>query len=238
MNRGLGWGLTALLAYIGLPYLLVQRLNLGLLREGPPQGNTLALTFDDGPDPQTTPAVLDALKAAGMHATFFVLAPLAEAHPDLIRRALAEGHEVQAHAVQHVHAWVRSPWSAFLEPGQAARRIAAMTGQPVTLHRPPHGAYTLATILGQRLANLRGAHWSVEGGDWHTGATPETTLAALLPRLSPGAVVVLHDAGPGAKVTVPMLPALLEAMQAQGLRSVTLREWQDSSSSPRNSAEL
>ncbi|PTA69694.1 polysaccharide deacetylase family protein [Deinococcus arcticus] len=224
MKRALMWGGALLLGYIGLPYLLVQRLNLGVLREGPRQPGRLALTFDDGPDPQTTPAVLDALKAAGMHATFFLLAPEAEAHPDLVRRLLAEGHEVQAHAARHIHAWVRSPWSAFWEPSAAARRIGAVTGQPVTLHRPPHGAYTLATVLGQHLAGLRGAHWSVEGGDWHKGATPEGTLQTLLPRLRPGAVVVLHDAGPGARVTVPMLPALLQAMQAQGMRSVTLRE--------------
>ncbi|WP_318010889.1 polysaccharide deacetylase family protein [Deinococcus multiflagellatus] len=224
MRRTLAWGGALLLGYIGLPYLLVQRLNLGVLREGPPRPGQLALTFDDGPDPQTTPAVLDALKAAGMHATFFVLAPHAEAHPALVRRLLAEGHEVQAHAARHLHAWVRSPWSAFLDPGEAARRIAAVTGQPVTLHRPPHGAYTLATILGQRTAGLRGAHWSVEGGDWQKGATPQGTVQALLPRLRPGAVVVLHDAGPGARVTVPMLPDLLRAMQQRGLRSVTLKE--------------
>ena len=75
---------AALLAYVGLPYLLVQVGNLGLIREGKRSRREVALTFDDGPDPATTPAVLAALEAAGMHATFFVLAERARAHPELL----------------------------------------------------------------------------------------------------------------------------------------------------------
>lgn len=217
-----GWLAAGLLAYAGLPYLLVQWANLGLLREGRRARREVALTFDDGPDPQTTPAVLDALQAAGMHATFFVLAARAEAHPELVRRMVDEGHEVQAHALRHIHAWFRSPWGALLDPGHAARRIAALSGRPVTLHRPPHGAYTLATVLGQRRAGLRGAHWSLEGGDWRAGATPQGVQDTLLRRLVPGAVVVLHDAGPGARVTAPMLPGLLAELRGRGYTSVTL----------------
>ncbi|THF88873.1 polysaccharide deacetylase family protein [Deinococcus sp. KSM4-11] len=227
---------AGVLGYLGLPYLLVQWANLGLLREGKRARLEIALTFDDGPQPATTPAVLDALRDAGMHATFFVLAAHAQAHPALIRRMLDEGHEVQAHAVKHVHAWWRSPWGAFRDPGEAARRIGAVTGQPVTLHRPPHGAYTLATILGQRVAGLTGAHWSLEGGDWRRNAMPDGVRTALLERLVPGAVVVLHDAGPGARVTVPMLPALLGALRARGYTSVPLSRLEGAT--PVNAAAL
>ncbi|WP_412029609.1 polysaccharide deacetylase family protein [Deinococcus yunweiensis] len=220
-GRRLAVGL-GLLGYIGVPYVLAQWANLGLLRSGRRARLELALTFDDGPDPTTTPAMLDALRDAGMHATFFVLAARAEAHPALIRRMLDEGHEVHAHAVKHVHAWWRSPWGAYRDPGDAARRIAAVTGQPVTLHRPPHGAYTLATVLGQRAAGLTGAHWSVEGGDWQAGATPDTVQERLLARVMAGDVVVLHDAGPGARVTVPLLPGLLAALRERGYTSVPL----------------
>ncbi|WP_309573535.1 polysaccharide deacetylase family protein [Deinococcus sp.] len=213
---------VGLLGYVGVPYLLVQWANLGLIREGRRARLEVALTFDDGPDPGTTPAVLDALRAAEMHATFFVLAARAEAYPELIRRMQEEGHHVEAHAAKHVHAWWRSPWGAYRDPGEAAHRIGAVTGQAVTLHRPPHGAYTLATILGQRATGLTGAQWSIEGGDWQTQATPDAVRTNLLKRLVPGAVVVLHDAGPGARVTVALLPALLRDLRARGYTSVPL----------------
>jgi peptidoglycan/xylan/chitin deacetylase (PgdA/CDA1 family) len=210
--------------YIGLPYLLVQRLNLGIVRQGSGAEQTFALTFDDGPDPATTPAVLAALRAANVRATFFVIAANAEAYPDLIARLLTEGHEVEPHAARHVHAWVRSPWGALLDPVRAARRVSAVTGLPARFHRPPHGAYTLATVLGQRIAGVTGAHWSAEGGDWERGATPESLPAQVLAKLHPGAVLVLHDAGPGARVTAPALPEVLRQMQEAGWRAVPLGE--------------
>ncbi|WP_407569755.1 polysaccharide deacetylase family protein [Deinococcus altitudinis] len=225
-RSALGWGVLSGLLYIGLPYLLAQRLGLGLIREGRQQRRELALTFDDGPDPATTPAVLGALATAGARATFFVLLPLAEAHPELLRRILAEGHEVAPHAVKHRHAWIRSPWSAALEPVRAARRLAELTGRPARHYRPPHGAYTLATLLGMRWAGLVGVHWSVEGGDWQSDATPERTVKRFMARVHPGAVVVLHDAGVGARVTVPALPELLRRLREREYTVVRLSELQ------------
>jgi len=220
----LGWGALAGTLYVLLPYLLVQRLGLGLIREGRQARRELALTFDDGPDPATTPAVLDALASVEARATFFVLLPLARAHPELLARLLQEGHEVYPHAVRHRHAWIRTPWSAALEPVRAARELAALTGQPVTRYRPPHGAYSLATLLGMRRAGVTGVHWSVEGGDWHRSATPEETVRHVLSQVYPGAVVVLHDAGVGARTTVPALPALLRGLNERGYRPVPLSE--------------
>ncbi|MFK7600591.1 polysaccharide deacetylase family protein [Deinococcus sp. SM5_A1] len=208
--------LAALTVYLILPALAVQFANVGLLREGSRGRRELALTFDDGPDPATTPAVLDALRDAGAQSTFFVLAGRAEAHPQLIARTLAEGHEVAAHAEKHLHAWIRTPWGGFLDVLRAVRRLGAVTGQPVRYHRPPHGAYTLATVLGQRAAGVRGVHWSVEGQDWHASLTPEGLRDRLLLRAGPGSIVVLHDAGPGAASTVPMLPGLLRELKVRG----------------------
>lgn len=213
-----------LLAYMGLPYVLVQVANLGLVREGKRSRREIALTFDDGPDPITTPAVLDALQRAGAKATFFVLPSQAEAHADLIQRQLAEGHQVEAHGQRHKHAWLRSPWGAFFDPVQAAGRVAAVTGQKVRLQRPPHGAYTLATVLGQKRAGVTGAHWGIESHDWDSKFTPQQIRERLSRLMVPGAVVVLHDAGPGAKKTVPMLPELLTDLKARGYSFRTLAQ--------------
>ncbi len=220
-----GWAaLAGLSAYLLLPFVGVQLLNLGVIREGRYARRELALTFDDGPDPVTTPAVLDALRHAGARATFFVIAGRAEANPHLIARMLAEGHEVAAHADRHVHAWMRTPWGAFLDPLRSVRRVERIAGQRPPYHRPPHGAYTLATVLGQRAAGVRGVHWSIEGGDWRAGQTPEAVREGVLKRAVPGAVVVLHDAGPGARTTVPMLPELLRALRDRGYTLKTVSQ--------------
>ncbi|WP_164473428.1 polysaccharide deacetylase family protein [Deinococcus psychrotolerans] len=209
-------GAAGLTAYYGLPYLLVQVVGLGLVREGSRSHYDLALTFDDGPDPSTTPAVLNALAAVGARATFFVVVDKAEAHPDLIARMLSAGHQVELHAVKHRHTWLRSPWGALLEPRRGAARLSKVLGRPVRYHRPPHGAYTLATVLGQRWAGLTGAHWSVESRDWHPDFSAQAVRERVLSRSRPGAVTVMHDAGPGAAKTVAALPVLLSELQARG----------------------
>lgn len=221
----LGWGVLGTgLLYIGLPSLLVQGLGLGIIREGSMGRRELALTFDDGPHPLTTPAVLEALASAGARATFFVSLPDAQAHPGLLRRMMEEGHEVAPHCLKHRHAWIRSPWGMALEPLRAARGLESLSGRRVRLYRPPHGAYTLATLLGLRRAGLVGVHWSVEGRDWHARSTPESTVRRVLARVVPGAVVVLHDAGAGARNTVPALPELLRALRERGYRLVSVSE--------------
>lgn len=214
-----GYGVAA----IGLPALALQWANLGLWRSGRRGERVLSLTFDDGPDPRTTPAILDALREAGMRASFFVMLEGAARHPELLARIQAEGHAVEAHAARHVHAWIRTPWGGFLDPLRAVRGLRAL-GVPVRFHRPPHGAYTLWTRLGQRRAGAQGAHWSLEAGDWRPGQTPQELTRSILARVVPGDVIVLHDAGPGARVTVPALPGLLRELQARGYRSVPLHE--------------
>ena len=217
-----GWTLVLAAAYIGLPYLLAQRLGLGLAREGNYSREVLALTFDDGPDALSTPAVLDALRAANAAATFFVLVPQAEAHPELLARMRQEGHQVELHAVRHRHAWLTDPLRAYREPQRGAARLARLTGHKPRYHRPPHGAYTLATLLGQRRAGLIAAHWTLEARDWHPDFTPPMVTQRVLRQVHPGAVIVLHDAGPGAVNSVPALPGLLAELGGRGYRFVTL----------------
>ncbi|MFC6750852.1 YkoP family protein [Deinococcus aquaticus] len=120
-----------------------------------------------------------------------------------------------------------TPWGAWRDPGDAAARISAVirqvgSDQAITLHRPPHGAYSLFTRLGQRAAGLTGAHWSLEVQDWRAGQTPDGLRAHLRRALQPGAVIVLHDAGPGARVTVPALPGVLADLKERGYAVTSL----------------
>ena len=173
-------------AYIGLPYTLVQYLGLGTLRAGHLDRSQLALTFDDGPHPIYTPRILDALAAAQMQATFFVLLKPAQRHPAILRRILAEGHQIGVHAAQHQHAWSQWPHLAYTDFLRARKGLEALIGQPIHLARPPHGAYTAANLLGLRRAGLTPVHWSLEGGDWQKGMTPQRLRQRLRQRWQGG----------------------------------------------------
>lgn len=228
MMRLLTWrpedraALYGVLSYIVLPYLLVQVGNLGLLRRGRETTTDVALTFDDGPDPSSTPFVLDALREAGVKATFFVVGERLRQHPDLARRIAAEGHEIGLHCDRHKHAWIRSPWDSVRDLRRVRRTFREVLGYEPTLYRPPHGAYTLVTILAVQFEGLQGAHWTVMGNDWIESMTAGSVVKRVLTHLRPGGVIVLHDAGPGARLCVPALPLLLKALQDEGLRTMPI----------------
>lgn len=215
---------AGLVAYFVLPYLLVQVGNLGLLRRGRGTRTDVALTFDDGPDPASTPFVLDTLREAGVKATFFVVGERVERFPELTRRLVNEGHEVGLHCHTHRHAWLRSPWDFVYDLQRARATFEGVLGVRPTLFRPPHGAYTLVTMLALRLEGLRGVHWTVMGNDWVEAMTPERVVERVVTYLRPGGMIVLHDAGPGAKRCVPALPLLLTALRERGLRPVPVRD--------------
>jgi peptidoglycan/xylan/chitin deacetylase (PgdA/CDA1 family) len=216
VRRGLGGLIGTAALYVGLPYLLVQIANLGVLRAGRSHEPTLALTFDDGPDPATTPDVLNALRDAGVQATFFMVGERALAHPALARRVADEGHEVAVHGHRHRHAWTRAPWAVVSDARLARRAVETATGRAVRYFRPPHGAYSLASLLALRVTGLTGAHWTVEAHDWHPGFTPDTVTRRVVEHAAPGAVVVMHDAGPGGHVAVRALPDLLGTLRQRG----------------------
>jgi len=169
----------------------------------------VALTFDDGPDPDATPAVLDALAAAGARAVFFLVGEQVEAHPELARRVAEEGHVVALHGFRHVeHDELGAEAHADLERGSAV--VAAATGAEPRLFRPPYGRFTEESYRAVGELGLVPVYWSGWGGD-----------------LAPGAIVLLHDSAryasrPSAAPTAEALPAILAAMGDRGLEPVTV----------------
>jgi peptidoglycan/xylan/chitin deacetylase (PgdA/CDA1 family) len=189
----------------------------------------VALTFDDGPDPDFTPACLDELRRLGIVATFFVVGRRARARPDLVRRALAEGHAVGSHSDTHPDPWT-VPVAPLARDYRRGRRAAeAALGRRVRLFRPPKGYVDGSGAAAMLGAGVRPWLWTVDPGDWRPGVTTDEIVDGVH-GLEGGDVVLLHDAieGPLApaaldrSATLAALPALAELAASRGLRFTTL----------------
>ncbi|MFN2607336.1 MAG: polysaccharide deacetylase family protein [Acidimicrobiales bacterium] len=164
----------------------------------------VALTFDDGPDPEHTPAVLDELGRLGIVATFFLVGHRATAHPGIVRRIIDEGHAVGSHSNSHPEPWgipmpdlVREYRRGRVQVERAARR-------PVPLFRPPKGYVDGRGAAAMLAARLRPWLWTIDPHDWVPGVRPAEILAGLAD-LGSGDVVLLHDAIQG-----PLDPSALD----------------------------
>ena len=159
---------------------------------------TVAITFDDGPDQRWTPVLLDRLEAYGAHATFFVIAPRASTHPQLIAQILARGHTVGLHCDLHVRHSVRDRGWLEADTARALERLNELGVTP-TLWRTPWGDTAPWTDAVARRHGLRLVHWSVDTHDWRGDSATEM-FAATRAQLTAGAVVLAHDGlGPGAR---------------------------------------
>jgi peptidoglycan/xylan/chitin deacetylase (PgdA/CDA1 family) len=188
----------------------------------------VAITFDDGPHPQGTPAVLEALREAAAVATFFLAGEQVVRRPALVAEIVAAGHRVELHCHRHRNQLRLAP-RQLLEDGERARAaIEDAGGQAVSYYRPPYGIFSAAGLRAVRSRGWRPVLWSRWGRDWTRRATP----AAIASRASAGAragdVLLLHDAdyysAPGSWVrTAAALPTILEELEARGLKSMLLR---------------
>jgi peptidoglycan-N-acetylglucosamine deacetylase len=159
---------------------------------------SVELTFDDGPDPVWTPAVLAALSGSSLRATFFVIAPRAAAHPELLAAIRAGGHAIELHCHEHVrHTDVDR--AAIEDDTERALATLARLGVHPRRWRTPFGAQAPWTEEIAATHDLELCGWDVDSHDWR-GDAAEAMLAAVGPELHPGAVVLLHDGlGPGAQ---------------------------------------
>ena len=184
-------------------------------------GRRVALTFDDGPDLQRTPAVLDLLARQGVRATFFVVGARAEAHPELVRRMVAEGHVVGNHS--YTHSWrfpLRSLGRTMEVLCRTAEVLHRITGRQPRLFRPPFGVTNPTIARAVRRLGLDPVGWSIRSLDT-MGQSPERVAARILRRLHPGAVILLHDRCAGSERLIGLL---VEGLRSRGLEPVTLPE--------------
>jgi peptidoglycan/xylan/chitin deacetylase (PgdA/CDA1 family) len=153
----------------------------------------VALTFDDGPDPASTPQVLAALGDLDVRATFFVLGTRLREHQDVGRQIVGAGHEIAVHGWTHRPHLLRSPAAIFTDLRRCAEEIEAVTGHRPRFWRPPHGIPTGAGLLAARRLGLRPVLWTADGLDWRHDATAESIRDRIVSRLGPGGVILLHD---------------------------------------------
>lgn len=190
--------------------------------------SAVALTFDDGPDPETTPAVLKLLHDRGATASFFCIGTRVVAHAAVAREIAARGHRVENHSYTHPAGFFfHGPRSLADEVLRCQEAVTAVTGREPRYFRAPAGIRgpLLAPVLARR--NLRLAAWTRRGFDT-VSRDPEAVLARLSRGLRAGDILVLHDATGAARgrraVVLETLPRLLDAIEAAGLRAAPLSD--------------
>ena len=187
----------------------------------------MALTFDDGPHPEGTPAVLEALERAGARATFFLVGEQVVRHPTLAAEVAAAGHGIAVHGHRHRNQLRLVPGALRTDLERAIAAIAAATGVMPTVYRPPYGIFSAGGLASVRRGGLDTLLWSRWGRDWAASATPESIAGGVTRDLAAGEVLLLHDADhysvPGSwRATVAALPRVLEEITRRGLRTVAL----------------
>jgi peptidoglycan/xylan/chitin deacetylase (PgdA/CDA1 family) len=191
-----------------------------------------ALTFDDGPSPDATPAILDLLARRGARATFFVLAGNVRRHGEVLRRASREGHEIALHGDRHWPLPLLPPPAIRGEIERCAAAVVAALGVKPLHYRPPFGFM----MPGQSWFVRRLGYVSVLGDVYPEDARApgvDRIVSRVLPRLSGGSILILHDGSPirGANrsQTVAALETILTGASGRGLKAVTVDELLDAS---------
>ncbi len=221
---------ACLLLYDGVPIGLSRLLGIGAFQSA--KGvHSVALTFDDGPDPNYTPRLLDALRDAQIHATFFVIVDKARRHKEIIERMLVEGHEVEIHGYTHACVPLLLPWTSVKQVALSSKVLTEELSVSPRWYRPTWGLINLPAWLAVKRLHLRFVTWSVMVGDWRV-TEPDELMRRILRKLRPGSVIVLHDSDetPGAERLAPnavisLIPDLADQVRSRQLDFVLLSSW-------------
>ena len=194
-----------------------------------PHTNGVALTFDDGPHPEGTPAVLETLRAAGATATFFLVGEQVELRPALAADIAAAGHEIALHGYRHTLLLRRTTRALEADLDRAVDAIRDATGSAPRCYRPPYGVFSAAGLTLARSRSLSPLLWSRWGRDWERRATPETIARRATAGLEPGDVVLLHDSDSYSssgswRRTAAALPSILDAVATLGVPCVAVTQ--------------
>jgi cellulose synthase/poly-beta-1,6-N-acetylglucosamine synthase-like glycosyltransferase/peptidoglycan/xylan/chitin deacetylase (PgdA/CDA1 family) len=211
-----------------------------VIERGGDHPGLIALTFDDGPDPEWTPAILDILKSENVSATFFIIGKNGQAYPDLMRRIVNEGHELGNHTFTHPNLGEIPGSLTELELNATQRLIESETGRSTVLFRPPYFGDAEAdkpqevepALLAQQLGYLM-VGVRIDPDDWRLPVTPDEIVERTIQRAQDnnsetrGQVVLLHDSGGDRSATIEALPRLIQELRQRGFRFVPVSELAD-----------
>jgi peptidoglycan/xylan/chitin deacetylase (PgdA/CDA1 family) len=188
-------------------------------------GTGYALTFDDGPHAEGTPAVLEILARERVRATFFLVGEQVRRNPALAREIVAAGHGIGLHCDRHRTQMRLTPWQVRADITRAQDTIEAATDRAIGLYRPPYGVPNASALRLARQQGWRTLLWSHFGKDWERHATAESIAARVTKDAGEGSVLLLHDAddysAPGSwRRTAAALPLVVEALAERSLEDV------------------
>jgi peptidoglycan/xylan/chitin deacetylase (PgdA/CDA1 family) len=191
------------------------------VRDRVEDGDTVALTFDDGPDRTGTPAIVSSLDRLGVTATFFVTGEQVRERPTVAAEMAAAGHEIGLHGDRHRNLLRVGPRALRDDLARAHAAIVAATGRAPRLYRPPYGVLSGSALALARRNAWETVLWTRWGRDWRADATPESVAAEVSAGLRGGEILLLHDAdryaAPGAwRTTLRALPAIVDHVRGAG----------------------
>jgi len=205
--------------------------------QGKGQPDDVAISFDDGPDPEWTPTILDILKAKGVKASFFMVGERMEKNPELVERIVREGHEIGVHTYTHPNLAEVSEERARLELNATQRLMETITGHSTFLFRPPYNAdsepHSPAELVPIKIAQGLGyltVSSDIDPEDWSRPGVDALVQQVKEQRLQ-GNVILLHDAGGNRSQTIAALPLIIDYLQVRGDRLVSLGQLLGASSS-------
>ena len=199
-----------------------------IIRQGPRHFNFVALTFDDGPDAEYTPEILDILREKDTVATFFLVGKNVETYPEIAKRIVEEGHLVGNHTYSHKSLIPLSSKSTVYEIKRAEEAIERVTGVRTTLFRPPRGVYSSFARSFLKDERYTIALWDITAADWAELA-PRKVVSNVINNVKPGSIVLLHDSGDlisyrggNRESTVKALPEIIDNLRDEGYEFVTM----------------
>jgi peptidoglycan-N-acetylglucosamine deacetylase len=189
----------------------------------------VAVTFDDGPHEEGTPAVLEELARRGAVATFFLVGEQVARRPALARRIVEEGHEIAVHGYRHTLLLRRRTSELAADLDRCVATIEDATGVAPTLYRPPYGVFSSRGLALVRERGWRPLLWSTWGRDWRRRTNAEEIARLATRGLRPGDVVLLHDSDAYSSAdswrkTAAAVPSVLDAVEALGVSAVAITQ--------------
>jgi peptidoglycan/xylan/chitin deacetylase (PgdA/CDA1 family) len=217
---------TFFLVYAFIPNYFARHYSKNVIKKLNKNDNTIALTFDDGPDSEYTKEILDILDDNNVKATFFIVANKVDGNIDVLNRMLKEGHCIAMHSYKHKSAWLSLPWETFIE-FKKSLKIFNYYGFNIKYFRPPWGTFNIFTLRAAIKNNLKTILWTVEAFDWRKNNNSNNINNIINSRVGANDIIVLHDSGGAVgspRNTVEALKNILPSLLEKGYKFITIEE--------------